>query len=185
MSNTLNSSQSFNLSPSLLKLLDTAGVVSAQSNPAASFAESFINGTGVGAVQQLYAAERTLAASGAESLSFVTAGALKDPVGTTINMAKVKMIAIHNKATPVAGNGHQLKVGSVADPIPFLSGATDGILIPAGGWLILNAGTTNTGGAAYDGWTVTAVTGMVIALTSVPQNGETGGMTYDIYVLGE
>ena len=135
MANTLNSTQSFTLTPSLIKPLDTGNGVVAQTSPALSFAESLINGTGVGAAQQLFAsANRTLAASASETLSLVTAGALKDPVGDTINMTKVKMLAIHNKATPTLGNGHQLAVQGAADPIPFTSGTTDEILIPAGGW---------------------------------------------------
>ena len=186
MANTLNSSQSFNLTPSLLKPLDTGNGVTAQTSPTLSFSESIGNGTGVGAAQQLFAsANRTLAAGANETLSLVTAGALNDPVGDPINMTKVKMLAIHNKATPAAGKGHQLRVQGVVDPVPFTNGTTDGILIPAGGWLILYAGTTNTGGATYDGWVVTAATGMNLLLTSVPQNSEAGGMTYDIFVLGE
>jgi hypothetical protein len=175
---TCNTSVGITVSPLLTKTLDTLalGNVSAQS---LAIADSLISGTGAGTCNQAYMAARSLAAGANETLDLY--GSLTNGFADTISFKYIRLIVIRNNATPGSGKQNNLLVGGVANPVPFLNGATDSIMIPAGGCLVLYAGQTDP-----TNWTVTNGTGDKIKITSdVAGTGETGALNYDLVVVGE
>jgi hypothetical protein len=67
---------------------------------------SLVNGTGSGAADQVYFAERTLDATSSEVLDL--AGVLADPLGSTLTFAKVKLVAFLNSDST---DGDDLAIG--------------------------------------------------------------------------
>lgn len=131
---------------------------------------SLINGTGAGQADQMFSDQRTIAASGTDTL-VLSAGTLKDQFGNAITLGHVKAILI--KAA--AGNTNNVVVGNAAaHPFvgPFNAG-TDTVAIPPGGTLMLLA--------PVNGWAAVATTSDQLLMT----NGSSGtSVTYDIVIVG-
>jgi hypothetical protein len=127
-------------------------------------------GTGAGKADKLFSDQRTLAASGSESLDL--AGVLSDPFGATLTFGHVKWIYI--KAA--AANTNDVCIGGAASNTfvgPFAD-ATDKVCVKPGGVAIFAA-------ASGAGWAVTASTG---DLLKVANSGGTTGVTYDVIIAG-
>jgi hypothetical protein len=127
--------------------------------------------SGIGANQAdlLWHDQRTLAASGTEDLDL--AGGLTDAFGTALTMVKVKELVV----CAAAGNTNDVQVTRpAANGVPLFLAASDGIAVPPGGMIHLQAP-----GAA--GVAVTAGTGDLITVT----NGGAGtSVTYDVVIIG-
>lgn len=124
------------------------------------------NGTGSNQADLVYADQRTIAASGSETLDLT---ALVGPLGEVVSFAKVKAILI--KAA--AGNTNNVVVGDAAvDPFTGpLGGTTPTITVPPGGVALLTAPAA--------GWSTTSATDLKVA-----NSGAGTGVTYDIEVVG-
>ena len=131
--------------------------------------QQFSPGVAVGKADKLFAATRTLAASGSEGLDL--AGGLSDPFGQPVTFARVK--AVYIKAA--AANANSVVLGGAATNTflgPFAA-ATDKLSIaPGGSLLLIHPGT---------GWTVTAGTGDIL---SIANSGAGASVAYDIVLIG-
>jgi hypothetical protein len=127
------------------------------------------NGTGANKGQVVWHDERTLAAGTPESLDL--AGALACAFGV-ITFSKVKLIAI--KVVTTTPN-YRLEVGGAAANqfINWVGNANDVIIVGAGGLFCLSS--------PVDGYAVTGGTGDLLKIN----NPSAGGVTYDIWVVGE
>lgn len=132
-------------------------------------AQMLINGTTEGKANLVFSDQRTISASGSENLDL--AGGLTDAFGNAITF--VEIVAIIVRAA--AGNTNNVEVGGAASnafATPF-GDASDVVVIPPGGLMVLMAPNT--------GWGVTASTG---DLLKIANSGGTTGVTYDILILG-
>jgi hypothetical protein len=131
---------------------------------------TFTSGTGSGQADLMWSDERTIAASGTDSLD-LTGTAIKDVFGNGLAFVKVKAILV--KAA--AGNTNNVVVGGAGSNTfvgPFAD-ATDKAVVPPGGQAIFIAPAA--------GWTVTATTGDLLLIAN---SGGTTGVTYDILIVG-
>jgi hypothetical protein len=128
---------------------------------------AFAPGTGPNQADKMYAATRTIAASGSENLDL--AGVLTDPFGVTLTCVKVKFIYIHASAA----NTNNVKVGGAASN-PFVGpfdDATDIVDVKPGAQFLVTAPAI--------GWTVTPSTG---DLLQVANSSSGTGVTYDVVI---
>lgn len=129
----------------------------------------FSPGTASGQADVLYAATRTIAASGTANIDL--AGVLTGPVGGTLTFGHVKAILMvadptNTNDVVLGGAGSNTFVGPFAD-------ATDKIAVkPGATWLISATGT---------GWAVTAATADIL-LTANSSSGTS--VSYTIYIFG-
>lgn len=133
--------------------------------------ESWASGTGASQADLVYRARRTLAGSTADNLD--VSGSLTDKFGNTLTMARVKLIAIFNRAA--IGSGFDLNVGAGANPLANLFGdaASDKINVKPQGLFLITA----PGATAY---AVTAATGDILKIN----NGNGSSVDYDILIVG-
>lgn len=118
--------------------------------------ETFATGTAASQADLVYRARRTVTAS--SNITIDLAGSLADRFGTTITMARVKMIALYNRAA--IGSGLVIGIGAGSNPlINFIGDASDIINLRPGGVLLLSA----PDATAY---AVTAATGDILKLTN-------------------
>lgn len=130
----------------------------------------YANGTGARQANMWWHDQRTLGASGAESLDF--ASGVTSNFGTTIVLTSLKAILVY--AAP--GNTNDVQVTRpAANGIPWLMAAGDGIALKPGALVLWYDPSAN-------GPTVTAGTGDLITFTN--SAGSTS-VTYDIIALGE
>lgn len=94
------------------------------------FQKTFANGTGADAINSGWTDTRTLAISTPVTL---TLSALTDGLGRTRAMTKIRLLMIKNNGTA------NLIVGGATAPVAIFSDATDKIIIPPGGVLVLVA----------------------------------------------
>lgn len=130
---------------------------------------SLANGAGSGQANQIFADQRTLAASATENLDL--AGVLVNPFGSTITFATVKAIRI----CAAAANTNNVNIGGAVSNAfvgPFLD-ATDKIAVKPGGCFLAVAPGT--------GWTVTPSTGDLLL---VANSGAGTSVTYDVTIVG-
>ena len=127
------------------------------------------SGVGANQADKMYAATRTLAASGTEDLDL--AGVLTDPVGATLTYARVKLIYV----TAAAGNTNNVNVTRpAANGVPLFLAAGDGLAVKPGG-MFAWAAPDATGVA------VTAGTGDLLTFTN--SAGSTS-VTYSVVIVG-
>jgi hypothetical protein len=131
---------------------------------------SLQNGTGAGKANMSYGATRTLAASTNETLILNGDATFKNSFGDAISFTKIKAIIIRNNGIGA------LTVGGGTNPVPLTNGTTDAINVPANTMLVLACNATGLG------WTVTASTACNLKIAA---DGTTGGVTYDVLVIGE
>lgn len=132
-------------------------------------------GTGAGKAQQIFVAERELAASTAELLKIGGDGAgvaLSNPAGETVTFGKINGIFVFNKSTTgtleVFGDGTN-------DPTTIVKAHGDAMLLRPGGFLAL--------GVSADDATKYAVSTATWVLRV--SNTDTNAATYGIVVFGE
>jgi hypothetical protein len=126
--------------------------------------------SGVGANQAdiFWSDERTLGASGSETLDL--AGVLADAFGATIAAAEVVAIFVFADA----GNTNNVVIGNATNPIPLFAGTTPTHAVKPGGWaafcapnaaglLTVGAGATDELKVANSGGT-TAVTYQIVVI---------------------
>lgn len=139
-----------------------------------SFADvlvDLVDGTATGQADRIYAARRTLAASGNETLDL--AGSLADVFGTTISFAKVKLILIRNVSTVAATLEFGPNASNGAGIGGFWKAAANKSVIPK----------DNAFRIFYDpaGWSVTAGSADLLYVENI--NGSNAA-TYDIVIIG-
>ncbi|MBS0187289.1 MAG: hypothetical protein JSS51_04425 [Planctomycetes bacterium] len=130
---------------------------------------NYQDGTGSGKAQKLIVKQGSIS-SGA-NLDLDLAGVLTDVFGNTITLAKIKAIAIRNKAT---GTGVNLLVGgSATNPVSTILGGTSPSLKigPTGFWLH---------NSPVDGFAITGGTGDILRLTA-----SGGAVDYELVIFGE
>lgn len=134
------------------------------------YSKNFGNGTGANQANMWWHDQRTLAASGTESLDF--AGGSTSAFGTTITLTSLKGVFVY----AASGNTNDVQVTRPAtNGIPWLMAAGDGIALKPGAWFVWLDPSAN-------GATVTAGTGDLITFT----NSAAGtSVTYDVFILGE
>lgn len=140
-------------------------------NAAIESLQSFVDGAGAGAVDQIFADERTIAASANEDLDVATGGGLTDVTGQAVAMARIKALAI----VASSGNTNNVRLTRPAsNGVPLFLAAGDGQDIKPGGcylWMAPDAA----------GVAVTAATADLINIA----NSSSGtGVTYKILILG-
>lgn len=127
---------------------------------------SYATGTGASSTADLvFSDSRTLAAT-SESLD--VRGGLTSAFGSTLAIAKIKVLAIRNKATTT---GFTLVVGNVTNEVTGIFSASGTCTIGPGGVLIL----TNF----LDGYSTTAGTADLIKI-----NSGSNSVDYDIVIIG-
>jgi len=128
-------------------------------------------GNGAGQADRLFSDTRTIAPSGTDSLDL--AGVLIDPVGTTLALARVKLILIR----AAAANTNNVIVGGVANGLaagPILPQTTGQVVVRPGGLLLVTAPDVTA-------YVVTAATG---DLLQVANSGAGTSVTYDVVLIG-
>lgn len=128
------------------------------------------SGTGANQADLVFSDQRTIAASGTDSLDL--AGTLTDAFGATVSFARVKAIMI----TAASGNTNDVLVGGAASNtfLNWVSDATDVVVVKPGGLFLLAA----PDATAY---AVTASTGDILQVA----NSSSGtSVTYDVVIIG-
>ena len=131
---------------------------------------NLLNGTGANKAESIWRDQRTLAASGTESLDI---NAQTDAFGATVAFTKLKAMIV----CAASGNTNNVLVGGAATNalVNWVSDATDTIVVAPGACFML----TNP---SSGGFGVTAGTGDLLKITN---SGGGTGVTYDIIVIGE
>lgn len=130
------------------------------------------NGTDSGEADLVFADTRTLASGAVEDLDL--AGGLTDPLGNTLNFARVKAILVRADADNI---DDVIVGGGVSDGFQGPFGAADNtVAVPPGGALLL--------AAPQDGWPVTAGTGELLQIASEGDASPPSSVTYDIVIVG-
>ncbi len=132
-----------------------------------NFTLSLTNGTGASAADQIFAEQRTIAASGSYDLDLQAS--LTDALGAAFTPAKVKCLAVF----AAAGNTNDVQVGGDAASVPIFGATADYISVKPGGVLIL----CHPGA----GFAVTATSADIIQFAN--SAGSTS-VTYDVIVIG-
>lgn len=157
----------------------TASLVGTHTNPldlvegkaavSISHTVQLTNGTGAGQANQIFTDQRTLAASGTESLDL--AGSLTNAFGATLTFTKIK--AVYIKAA--AGNTNNVRVTRPAsNGLPLFLGASDGLDVLPGGVFFW----------ACSDDTAVAVTGGSGDLLTLTNSSSGSSVTYDIAIVG-
>jgi hypothetical protein len=140
---------------------------------ALAYAKSQGYSTGAGASQmdRLFAAQRTITASGTDDLD-LSGTALQDILGQNLALVRVKLIAVY----AATGNTNNVVVGAAASNqfIGPFGAATHTLALPPGGSLLVVSPTAA-------GWAVTAGTG---DLFRVANGGASTSVTYDVIIGG-
>lgn len=125
------------------------------------------NGTGANQANQIFSDTRTLASAANETLDL--SGSLTNAFGESVTFTKLKAMIVQNKGTT------DLTIGNAASNqfASFLGGATQTLVVPAGGVLVLTAPGAN-------GFAVTAGTGDQLKFT----NGSGASLDYDLVLIG-
>ncbi len=147
-----------------------SGVTAASaSSSMPDFLTNFTNGTGDGKAQGVYTLSGSISASANSDID--VAGALSNALGTTVAAAKIKAIAIRNKATTT---GYTLRIGGSASAAitTIMGGTSPYIVLGPKGWIVLNN--------PFDGYAVTATTADILRLTA-----SGGDVTYDLAIFYE
>lgn len=147
------------------KALQTVAAVLSQ---ATSYA--LTSGNGLGQADRLWADQRTIAASGTDSLDLN--GVLVDAVGTTLSLLRVKLIYI----AAASGNTNNVVVGGAGANtfINWVGAAAHTVNVRPGGFLALYA----PDATAYG---VTAGTGDIL---QVANSGAGTPVTYNVVIIG-
>lgn len=129
---------------------------------------SLATGTGNAQADKVFAATRTVAASGTDALDL--AGVLTDPFGAALTIVKLKAVLVRASS----GNTNNVRVNRPAsNGVPLFLAASDAIDVPPGGlflWVAPNAGVT-----------VTPATGDLI---NFDNSGSGTSVTYDVVLVG-
>ncbi|MBA4092400.1 MAG: hypothetical protein C0494_17660 [Sphingobium sp.] len=134
------------------------------------FVQAIADGVGAGQANQMWADNRTIAASTSENLDL--AGSLANALGATLTFTSIKAILI----IAAAANANNVVVGGAASNAFALFGdPTDTIAIRPGGCLLITDFNAN-------GYAVTAATGDIL---KVANSGSGTTVTYDIVIIGE
>lgn len=131
----------------------------------------FTSGAAASQMDRLYAATRTIVASGTDDLD-LTGTALQDVLGQNLALVRVKLIAVY--ANPA--NTNNVVIGNAASNQfqgPF-GAVTHTVAVPPGGAFMVVAPTAA-------GWAVTAGTG---DLLRVANGGAGTSVTYDVLIGG-
>jgi hypothetical protein len=164
---TVTANISASVSGSQVSALDLGTITYPFSTSAST---AFTAGTGAGAIDRVYADERTLAASGTEDIDLAT---YTDVFGAAVSMARIK--AVYIKADAANTNNVQV-TRPASNGIPWLMAAGDGIALRPGAWQMWGSGSADATGVV-----VTAATGDLITITN---SAGTTGVTYKIVILG-
>lgn len=160
--------------------LISLGITATINNPKAKqsvqavlgIAQSYALTSGTGALQadRVFADTRTIAASGTDPLDL--AGSLVDAVGTTITMARVKLLYI---AASAANTNNVIVGGAGANTfINWVGAAAHTVTVRPGGFLCLSA-------PDLTAYVVTAATGDI---WQIANSGAGTTVTYDVVVIG-
>lgn len=138
--------------------------------PSVSKSISLADGTGASQANVLFTDTRTIAASGTDDLDL--AGVLTSAFGSTIAMARMKMLYV----AAAAANTNNVIVGGAASAqmVNWVGDATDTVIVRPGGLLLLACSDAT-------GYAVTATTGDLLRIAN-----SAGGtsVTYDIMIVG-
>ncbi len=127
------------------------------------------SGTGTNQADRIWHDQRTLAASGSETIDL--AGALTDVFGATLTFARIKMVLI----VASAANTNAVNVNREAtNGVPLFLAASDGIPVRPGGLFCW---------AAPDA-TAVAVTAGTGDLLAIANSGAGTSVTYDVVIIG-
>lgn len=154
------------------KMTGTTGLGTVLSPLAKSYGATLADGVLAGMANELYHAQRTLAASTTEDLD-LNGAVLLDPLGGPAQFARIKGLVV----MAAAANTNNVVVGAAAANTWIgLLGATHTIMLRPGAVFAAFAG-----GADATGYVVTPGIG---DLLKVANSGPTTGVTYDIIVYG-
>lgn len=154
---------------SILTGTSSGSSASGTSSVARKYEKKFVDGTGSGLkADQIISLSGSLAASGTTNVD--VAGAVTNPLNTTVTLARVKAILVEAADT----NVNDLQVSRPAsNGLPWISAASAAINLQPGGALLVTA--------PVGGFTATAGTGDLITLT----NGGAGtSVGYKITIVG-
>ncbi|MBX3380895.1 MAG: hypothetical protein KF805_12455 [Phycisphaeraceae bacterium] len=147
-----------------------SGITSAAASSSVSdLLTNFTDGTGDGKASGVYVKSGSISASANDDIDL--SGSVTNAFGTTVAMAKIKAIAIKNKATTT---GYNLLIGGSASAAitTILGGTAPTLKIGPKGWVVLNN--------PFDGHVVTATTADILRLTA-----SGGDITYDLAIFYE
>ena len=130
---------------------------------------TFSQGAGLNAADKIWHDQRTIAASGTDSLDL--AGVLTDPFGATVTLARVKGIIIY----AATGNTNNVVAGGGSNSLTnWLGGTSPTVVVRPGGILCVLA----PDATAY------AVTAGTADILQIANSGAGSSVTYDIIVMG-
>lgn len=132
----------------------------------------YSTGTGAGAADRIWHDQRTIAASGTDSLDL--AGVLLDVFGATVTFARIRALVVQ----AASGNTNNVIVGGAAANgfITWVGAATHTVTVRPGGFLCLANGLTDA-----TGYAVTAATGDILQIAN---SGAGTSVTYDVILIG-
>lgn len=137
-----------------------------------TFGASLIDGPSAGQANATYWDHRTLAASASESLDL--AGALVNPVNTTVTFARIKALIVSADSTNV---NNVLLGGAASNAVSTLFSATNDVaVVRPGATLAWIAGIADA-----TGYVVTAATG---DLLQIANSGSGTSVGYSIIIIG-
>ncbi len=149
----------------------TAGVAPLNVPLDQTYSAAHDNGTGVGKVDKVYSATRTLAASATEDLDL--AGVLLDAQGSAITFARIKSISVR----AAAGNTNNVLVGAAASA-PWIT------LLNSTGTITLRPGAFFAAGCSVLDAVGYAVTATTADLLKVANSSSGTSVSYDIVIVG-
>jgi len=123
-------------------------------------------------IDTVYAKSGTFTASTAITVRPVTAGALTDSFGNTVNMLHLKCLYFANLAPATTETNNSVTIGGGTNPITTILPSTSTIVVPAGGSILLTA----PGAVGY-----LLTSGSADTLTFTPGTGTPG---YEMILLG-
>ena len=131
---------------------------------------SLTDGTGANEGDQLWHDQRTIAASGTDSLDL--AGSLSNAFGTTVALARGKTILVY----AATGNTNNVLVGGAGSNtfINWVSNATDVVVVRPGGLFLVHT----PDATAY------AVTAGSADILQVANSSSGSTVTYDVIIIG-
>lgn len=144
-------------------------LANAKDNASLSVSDELTDGNAIDAAEIVWHDERTVSASGTDSLDL--AGGLTDAFGNTLTFTKIKGVAVKNKSTTA---GDILTLGGNANGVPLFSDTSDKLKInPDGLFLWWDPSAA--------GITVTATTGDIL---DIIETGGSNSVTYQIVIVG-
>jgi hypothetical protein len=152
------------------KLTKTLDLVTPEAAQTIKKALSLATGTGANQADKIFSDQRTIAASGTDTLD-LNGGGLLDALGDAFNLARIKLLLV----VAAAGNTNNVNVTRpAANGVPLFLAAGDGLPVRPGGFFLWTA---------PDATAVPITAGTADLLDLVNSGGGTS-VVYDIIIVG-